>query len=206
MERSCGIVASCRGVRLPGGHTYLGREAFPGVERLVRGVHSLLGLGRSAVRHPGDLRAGGRVQDGEVGGRGHPAAAHVALRAEQRSRHVQGVAAVHGGGQPGQDEPEEAAGPRHTEGGHTGKRRLDLRWGEGEGRSDRARLGLLPVGCDPRVSHVTASKHKRRALHGPLPLRSRDAFTVTQTEGTKRRKPDLRHVFQSRFLVLVLVG
>lgn len=150
-----------------GGKAYLGCEAFPGVERLVRGVHSLLGLGRSAVRHPGDLRAGGRVQHGEVGGRGHPAAAHVALRAEQRSRHVQGVAAVHGGGQPGQDEPEEAAGPRHTEGGHTGKRRLDLRGGGG-GVSPYASGRLRPARWS-RDSEQTQAESASRSTSAAQP-------------------------------------
>lgn len=102
---------------------YLSGVLLPGVKRLVRSVHRLLGLSRAAVSHPGYLLPSGRVQDGEHRGCGDPAAVHVALRPEQRSGDVQAVASVHGGGEAGEDLPEEAASPEHTDRGHTGGER-----------------------------------------------------------------------------------
>ncbi|KAF3838977.1 hypothetical protein F7725_017694 [Dissostichus mawsoni] len=82
---------------------------LPGVKGSVGSVHSQLGLGRAAVRHPGDLLPGGRVQHREHRGCGDPAAVDVALRPEQRSGDIQAEAPLHGGGQ---------AGPQHAERGH----------------------------------------------------------------------------------------
>lgn len=100
---------------------YLGRVLLPGVKRFVRSVHRLLGLRGAAVRHSGYLLSGGRVEDGEHRGSGDPAAVHVALRPEERSGDIQAVASVHGGGQAGEELPEEAAGLQHADSsGHTG--------------------------------------------------------------------------------------
>lgn len=98
--------------------THLRRVLLPGLKRLVRSVHSLFGLSRATVRHPGDLLPGGRVQDGKHRGCGDPAAAHVGLCPQQRRGNIQAVASAHGGGETGEAGTGGAARPQHTHGGH----------------------------------------------------------------------------------------
>ena len=108
---------------------YLGGVLLPAVERPVRRVHGLLGLRGTAVRHPGEQRPAGRVQHGEGGGGGGPAAVDVRLVPQQLGGHVEAVGPLHGGGGGGDERTEETAGPEEAEATHLlGERGGDSVW------------------------------------------------------------------------------
>ena len=174
---------------------YLSSALLPGMKRLVRSVHSLLGLSRATVCHPGYLLPSGRVQHREHRGCGDPAAVHVALRPQQRSGDIQAVVSVHGGGQAGEDLPEEAASPQHTESGHAGAEcvcgTLTVCWRKVvcpcSSVTDCQTSSSFPsVSTGPEeTARITwpRTEHNRRGLQGPLLLHSADAFNVQHITG-----------------------
>lgn len=150
--------------------TYLSSALLPGMKRLVRSVHSLLGLRRATVCYSGYLLPCGRVQHGEHRGCGDPAAVYVALRPQQRSGDIQAVVSVHGGGQAGEDLPEEAASLQHTESGHAGAECVCV------GRS-LWRL-CVPAARWPTVRPPAASRRFQPVLRRPRESRDRAQNTT----------------------------
>lgn len=170
--------------------TYLSSALLPGMKRLVRSVHSLLGLRRATVCYSGYLLPCGRVQHGEHRGCGDPAAVHVALRPQQRSGDIQAVVSVHGGGQAGEDLPEEAASLQHTESGHAGAEcvcgtlTVKLVCPCSSVTDCQTSSSFSSVSTGPEeTARVTwpRTEHNRRGLQGPLLLHSADAFNVQHT-------------------------
>lgn len=171
--------------------THLGGDAPPAAESLVGRVHGAAGLCCPAVSHTAQLGAAGRVQHGEDGGGGEPAAAHEAVRAQQRcgqAAWARGVGAERGPSRRPAARPREetaagthqrvaqgAAAPQPRAGRHgpSGDRKVaskraaaeGARGGDALGRGD-AEQSLLPPTAQPLKAQLVRVQRRSGPWEG----------------------------------------